>query len=75
MRFSDKIAIVTGGSTGIGRATILMLASEGAKVYNLDIVEVEDSNSFFVACDISDYTQVQNAVKTVFEIEKRRNIM
>lgn len=75
MRFSDKIAIVTGGSTGIGKATILKLASEGAKVYNLDIVEVEDSNSYFVACDISDYTQVQNAVKTVFEKEKRIDLL
>ncbi|CAI2354985.1 unnamed protein product [Caenorhabditis sp. 36 PRJEB53466] len=31
-RFSDKVAIVTGSSNGIGRATAILLASEGAKV-------------------------------------------
>ncbi|CAO4373760.1 unnamed protein product [Caenorhabditis nigoni] len=31
-RFSDKVAIVTGSSNGIGRATAVLLASEGAKV-------------------------------------------
>uniref|UniRef100_A0A1I8AP71 NAD(P)-binding protein n=1 Tax=Steinernema glaseri TaxID=37863 RepID=A0A1I8AP71_9BILA len=32
MRFSGKVAIVTGSSGGIGQATVLLLASEGAKV-------------------------------------------
>ncbi|HVJ01399.1 MAG TPA: SDR family oxidoreductase [Sphingomonas sp.] len=31
-RFSDKVVIVTGASSGIGRATALLLAAEGAKV-------------------------------------------
>ncbi|PIC33969.1 hypothetical protein B9Z55_013760 [Caenorhabditis nigoni] len=31
-RFSDKVAIVTGSSNGIGRAAAVLLASEGAKV-------------------------------------------
>jgi 3-oxoacyl-[acyl-carrier protein] reductase len=32
MRFHDKVAIVTGSTKGIGRATALLMASEGAKV-------------------------------------------
>jgi NAD(P)-dependent dehydrogenase (short-subunit alcohol dehydrogenase family) len=36
-RFTNKVAIVTGGGSGIGRATALLLASEGAAVTVADI--------------------------------------
>lgn len=35
-RLAEKIAIVTGGARGIGRATAELFAAEGAMVYALD---------------------------------------
>ena len=37
MRFSGKTAVVTGAASGIGKATVLLFASEGATVYAADI--------------------------------------
>lgn len=40
-RVANKVAIVTGGAQGIGRAASLLLASEGAKVAVVDLLEKE----------------------------------
>ncbi len=40
-RVSGKVAVVTGGALGIGRAAAVMLAKEGAKVAVADVLEKE----------------------------------
>jgi 3-oxoacyl-[acyl-carrier protein] reductase len=44
MRLKDKIAIVTGGSNGIGKAISHMFVKEGAKVISLDVTKLEGDN-------------------------------
>lgn len=39
-RVRNKVALVTGGASGVGRATVRMLAAEGAKVVITDIDQV-----------------------------------
>ena len=39
-RFADRVALVTGSASGLGRSTVARLASEGATVACLDIDEV-----------------------------------
>ena len=45
MRLKDKVAIVTGGGVGIGKAYAHGLAKEGAKVVVADIQEAEAQKS------------------------------
>lgn len=75
MRFDTKVAIVTGGTTGIGKATCSRLIKEGATVYNFDINDAVDTKVHFIKCDVSSYTSVQNAVKQVLEKEKRIDLL
>lgn len=37
MRFTDKVAVITGGAHGIGRATAYLMAAEGGKIALVDV--------------------------------------
>ena len=61
MRFHNKTVVVTGAASGIGRATAILFAAEGARVYAADIDEAglaataSESNGEFhtVRCDVT----------------------
>jgi NAD(P)-dependent dehydrogenase (short-subunit alcohol dehydrogenase family) len=72
----DRVAIVTGAGSGIGKAAALLLAREGARVGALDsdaadvgatVAEIEGSGGSAVAlvADVSDAAQVRGAVERV----------
>ncbi len=42
MRFKDKIALVTGGASGVGKATCLAFAREGVDLAILDLFDPEE---------------------------------
>lgn len=65
----NKVCIVTGAGAGIGKATAILFAEEGAVVYALDIKGLEwinsDSNIHPLELDICDFGSVKNAVMTI----------
>ena len=66
MRFAGKCAVVTGAASGIGRATALLFAREGAVVYAADLnlagakaLAGGADNIVPVACDVCDVAQIK----------------
>jgi len=75
MKFKDGIAVVTGGTTGIGKACCLRLKEEGASVYNLDIADDGSREIPFIKCDVRNYAEVQTAVSYIFEKEGKIDLL
>jgi NAD(P)-dependent dehydrogenase (short-subunit alcohol dehydrogenase family) len=75
MKFSSQVAVITGGSTGIGNATGEKLKNEGAIVYNLDITHTDKQGIHFIKCDVSNYEDVQHAVQHIYNKEGRIDLL
>jgi NAD(P)-dependent dehydrogenase (short-subunit alcohol dehydrogenase family) len=65
--FKDKIAVITGATTGIGQATLELLRARGALAYNLDVVVPEDGDAYFIKCDVRSKDDVDAAIRTIAE--------
>ncbi|OBJ56417.1 SDR family NAD(P)-dependent oxidoreductase [Mycobacterium sp. 1423905.2] len=78
MRFENKIAFITGGAIGLGRAFARALAEEGASVALADIdaegarrtaadLQADGARAWAMRCDVADEAQVDAAVAATVE--------
>jgi NAD(P)-dependent dehydrogenase (short-subunit alcohol dehydrogenase family) len=71
-RLQDKVAIVTGGASGIGLATAQLFAEEGAHIVVFDI-NIAETNAIRV--DVTSAAEVESAIKNVVSRYGRLDIL
>lgn len=86
LNLKDKVAIVTGGSSNIGRATSLAFAREGAITVIADLddeegkkvvdqIKNEGGKARVIKTDVTDYKSVQSMVQTVLNEYSKVHIL
>ena len=83
MRFRDKVCVVTGAGSGIGKASARRFAHEGGKVLIADLnekngcataaeIRAENGDALFSRCDVSSAADVEAAVQAA--VDKWRHV-
>jgi len=86
MRFANKTCIVTGGGSGIGRATCLQMAAEGGRVVvadlqlgpaqaTVDAIRAAGGTAIAAQVDVGNSTQVQAVVATALSTYGRLDVI
>jgi len=82
MRLQDKVALITGGGSGIGKQSALLFAKEGAKVVVVDLDEKSGretasmiKDAIFVRADVSAARDCQQMVEAAEKAFGRLNVL
>lgn len=86
MEFQDRVALVAGGASGIGRATCLLLAARAARVAVADVnaegaqrlaeeIRREDREALAVGMDVTDRASVVRGVQEVLDAWGRVDVL
>ena len=86
MRLQDKVAIITGGGSGIGRATCQLFAEQGARVVVADVnqkggketvalVEKAGGKAAFIKTDVSQEDQVKRLIRKTAQVFGKLDIL
>jgi len=83
---NGKVTLITGGASGIGRATAILFAQEGGAVAVVDInaeqgqavvqeIESQGGRAIFILCDVTRAEDCRRAVDTLLELLGRLDIL
>lgn len=86
MQLAERVAIITGAASGIGKATALLFAREGASVIVADLdeaggrqvaaaIQAAGGSAEFVKTDVSKFTDAENAVAVATQKWGRLDIL
>ncbi|XP_050226941.1 short chain aldehyde dehydrogenase 1-like [Mercurialis annua] len=80
-RLEGKVALITGGASGIGESTARLFARHGADVFIADIQDdlghsvCHEIGSNYIHCDVTNESDVKNAIKTAISKHGKLDIM
>jgi len=78
MKLSNKVALITGSGSGIGRASAILFSQEGARIcvadvdrkggeQTVDLIKQKGSNAIFVHADITKASDAEQMVKVTLD--------
>src|SRR5512142_1341348 len=86
MRLADKVALITGGTSGIGEATALLFSQEGARVAItgrslerghrvVEAIERAGGQALFLECDVRSAERCRRAVEQTITAFGRLDVL